>query len=252
MLAIERRNAILAKLNVEGKVIVTDLSREFDVTEETIRRDLEKLDNEGLATKTYGGAVANQNLNVDLPYNVRKRANVERKQKIAGKIAEMINDGDYIMLDASSTAIYVTKCILHRKNITLITNSVEIMMELADKSDWNILSTGGSLKKGALSLVGASAERMIRGFHVDLAICSSKGIDMNMGITDSNEKDSEIKRAIFAAANKKILAVDATKFDKISFVHVCNISEIDTVVTDQAPNDRWVEYFKDKDVELVY
>ena len=252
MLAIERRNAILAKLNVEGKVIVTDLSREFDVTEETIRRDLEKLDNEGLATKTYGGAVANQNLNVDLPYNVRKRANVERKQKIAGKIAEMINDGDYIMLDASSTAIYVTKCILNRKNITLITNSVEIMMELADKSDWNILSTGGSLKKGALSLVGASAERMIRGFHVDLAICSSKGIDMNMGITDSNEKDSEIKRAIFAAANKKILAVDATKFDKISFVHVCNISEIDTVVTDQAPNDRWVEYFKDKDVELVY
>ena len=252
MLAIERRNAILAKLNVEGKVIVTDLSREFDVTEETIRRDLEKLDNEGLATKTYGGAVANQNLNVDLPYNVRKRANVERKQKIAEKIAEMINDGDYIMLDASSTAIYVTKCILHRKNITLITNSVEIMMELADKSDWNILSTGGSLKKGALSLVGASAERMIRGFHVDLAICSSKGIDMNVGITDSNEKDSEIKRAIFAAANKKILAVDATKFDKISFVHVCNISEIDTVVTDQAPNDRWVEYFKDKDVELVY
>ena len=252
MLAIERRNAILAKLNVEGKVIVTDLSREFDVTEETIRRDLEKLDNEGLATKTYGGAVANQNLNVDLPYNVRKRANVERKQKIAEKIAEMINDGDYIMLDASSTAIYVTKCILHRKNITLITNSVEIMMELADKSDWNILSTGGSLKKGALSLVGASAERMIRGFHVDLAICSSKGIDMNVGITDSNEKDSEIKRAIFAAANKKILAVDATKFDKISFVHVCNINEIDTVVTDQAPNDRWVEYFKDKDVELVY
>ena len=252
MLAIERRNAILAKLNVEGKVIVTDLSREFDVTEETIRRDLEKLDNEGLATKTYGGAVANQNLNVDLPYNVRKRANVERKQKIAEKIAEMINDGDYIMLDASSTAIYVTKCILHRKNITLITNSVEIMMELADKSDWNILSTGGSLKKGALSFVGASAERMIRGFHVDLAICSSKGIDMNMGITDSNEKDSEIKRAIFAAANKKILAVDATKFDKISFVHVCNINEIDTIVTDEAPNDRWTEYLKDKDVELVY
>ncbi len=252
MLAIERRNAILAKLNSQGKVIVTDLSREFDVTEETIRRDLEKLDNEGLATKTYGGAVANQNLNVDLPFNVRKRANVERKQKIAEKIAEMINDGDYIMLDASSTAIYVTKCISHLKNITLITNSVEIMMELADKSDWNILSTGGSLKKGALALVGASAERMIRGFHVDLAICSSKGIDLNMGVTDSNEKDSEIKRAIFAAANKKILAVDATKFDKISFVHVCELSEIDTLVTDSQPSDRWIDYLKDKNVELVY
>ncbi len=252
MLAIERRNAILAKLNSQGKVIVTDLSREFDVTEETIRRDLEKLDNEGLAKKTYGGAVANQKLNIDLPYNVRKRVNVERKQKIAEKIAEMIHDGDYIMLDASSTAIYVTKYISHLKNITLITNSVEILMELADKYDWKVLSTGGSLKKGALSLVGASAERMIRGFHVDLAVCSSKGIDMNMGITDSNEKDSEIKQAIFAAANRKILAIDATKFDKISFVHVCELSDIDTVVTDQQPSEKWIEYLKDKNVELVY
>lgn len=252
MLAIERRNAILAKLNAHGKVIVTDLSREFEVTEETIRRDLEKLDNEGLAKKTYGGAVINQNLNIDLPFNVRKRANVEFKQKIAEKIAEMIHDGDYIMLDASSTAILVTKYILDRKNITLITNSVEVMLELADKSDWNILSTGGSLKKGALSLVGASAERMIRGFHVDLAVCSSKGIDMNMGVTDSNEKDSEIKRAIFGAANRKILAVDSTKFDQISFVHVCDIGDIDTIVTDSQPSERWIEHFKEKDVELVY
>ncbi len=252
MLAIERRNAILARLNANGKVIVADLSREFDVTEETIRRDLEKLDHEGLAKKTYGGAVLNQNLNTDLPFNVRKRTNVELKQKIALKIAEMIHDGDYIMLDASSTAIYVTKCILDRKNITLITNSVEIMIELADKSDWNILSTGGSLKKGSLSLIGTSAERMIRGFHVDLAVCSSKGIDLNMGITDSNEKDSVIKQAIFAAADRKILAVDSTKFDKISFVRVCNIGEIDTVVTDSQPAERWIEHFKEKNVELIF
>ncbi len=252
MLAIERRNAILAKLNTNGKVIVADLSREFDVTEETIRRDLEKLDNEGLAKKTYGGAVASQNLNTDLPFNVRKSTNVELKQNIAEKIAEMINDGDYIMLDASSTAIFVTKCIKSRKNITLITNSVEIMLELADKDDWNILSTGGALKKGALSLVGTSAERMIRGFHVDLAVCSCKGIDINMGITDSNEKDSEIKQAIFAAADHKILAVDSTKFDKISFVRVTDISDVDTVVTDTQPSERWCEYLKKKGVNLVY
>ena len=252
MLAIERRNAILARLNAHGKVIVSDLSREFDVTEETIRRDLEKLDNEGLAKKTYGGAVLNQTVNTDLPFNVRKRANVDLKQRIAEKIAALIHDGDYIMLDASSTAIYVTKCIKSRKNITLITNSVEILLELADKDDWRILSTGGSLKKGSLSLVGTSAERMIRGFHVDLAVCSCKGIDMKLGITDSNEKDSEIKQAIFAAADRKVLAVDSTKFDKISFVRVCDINEVDVVVTDDQPSDRWVDYLKDKNVELLY
>ena len=252
MLAIERRNAILAKLNIDGKVIVSDLSREFDVTEETIRRDLEKLDNEGLAKKTYGGAVASQSLNTDLPFNVRKRANVELKQKIAEKIAEFIHDGDYIMLDASSTAIYVAKAIKSLKNITLITNSVEILLEMADKDDWKILSTGGALKKGALSLVGTSAERMIRGFHVDLAVCSCKGIDIGMGVTDSNEKDSEIKQAIFAAADKKILAVDSSKFDKISFVHVFDIGEAEIIVTDSAPLERWSEHLKEKNVELVY
>ena len=252
MLAIERRNAILARLNAQGKVIVADLSREFDVTEETIRRDLEKLDNEGLAKKTYGGAVLNQNLNSDLPFKERKRTNVELKQRIADKIAELINDGDYIMLDASSTAVYVAQRIKNLKNITLITNSVEILIELADKDDWNILSTGGALRKGALSLVGTSAERMIRGFHVNLAVCSCKGIDINMGITDSNEKDSEIKQAIFGAASKKILAVDSTKFDKISFVRVCEADGVDVVVTDTEPSKQWLEYFEDKGIDLIY
>ena len=252
MLAIERRNAILAKLSVEGKVIVSELSLEFDVTEETIRRDLEKLDKEGLAKKTYGGAVVNQSFNTDLPYHVRKRSNVEQKEYIAEKIASMIHDGDYIMLDASSTTIYLTKYIKNLKNITLITNSVETLIELADKADWKVLSTGGTLKKDALSLVGASAERMIRSFHVDLAVCSAKGIDTNMGITDSNEKDSEIKRAIFDSATRKVLAVDSSKFDKISFVRVGDISDVDVVVTDKEPSPEWVEHFNNKDVELLY
>lgn len=252
MLAIERRNAILARLSAEGKVIVSDLSREFDVTEETIRRDLEKLDQDGLAKKTYGGAVLSKSQNTDLPYHVRKRVNVELKQHIAEKIAEMIHDGDYLMLDASSTAIFVTKYIKNRKNITLITNSVEILLELADKDDWRVLSTGGSLKKGALSLVGTSAERMIRDFHVDMAICSSKGIDMTTGITDSDEKEAEIKQAIFSAARRKVLAIDSTKFDRVAFVRVCDASEVDVVVTDAPPSDRWVDYFEEKNIELVY
>ena len=252
MLAIERRNAILARLNSEGKVIVANLSREFDVTEETIRRDLEKLDSEGLAKKTYGGAVLNQDLNNDIPFNVRRGTNVDLKQRIAEVLATQIHDGDYLMLDASSTAIQVAKAIKNRKNITLISNSVEILLEMSDKEGWNILSTGGTLKKGSLALVGTSAERMIREFHVDMAICSAKGIDISRGVTDSNEKDTEIKRAIFSSANRKVLAIDSTKFDKLSFVRVCDIQEIDTIVTDRQPSERWMEYLRDRRVEVLY
>lgn len=252
MLAIERRNEILAKLSVDGKVIVSDLSREFNVTEETIRRDLEKLDNDGLAKKTYGGAVRNENFNVDVPYNVRKQTNVEGKKKIAALIGEMIEDGDYLALDASTTALYVVKNIIQKKKITVITNSIEILLELSNKSDWNVMSTGGVLKEGGLSLLGYQAERMVRNFHVDIAVCSCKGIDFKMGITDSNERDAEIKKAFFDSAKRKILAVDNTKFGRQSFVQVSDLETVDMVVTDREPNEEWKERFREEKIELAF
>ena len=251
MLAIERRNAILTKVSSDGKVLVADLSREFNVTEETIRRDLEKLDNDGLVRKTYGGAVKNESFNIDLPFHVRKQTNVESKQKIAALIGEMINDGDYIMLDASTTALCVIKNILHKKNITLITNSIEILLELCNKPEWNVLSTGGMLKEGGLSLVGYQAEKMISGFHVDTAICSCKGLDETNGITDSNERDAEIKKAFFRSANKRVLAADSSKFDRSSFVKVCGFGDIDVVVTEKFPGDTWAERLKQNNIELI-
>ena len=107
MLAIERRNAILEKLQAERRVVVSELSVLFDVSEETIRRDLEKLETEGLVIKSYGGAVLNENSNLDLPFNVRKNRNVLGKQKIAELVADIIRDGDHIFLDSSSTAVAI-------------------------------------------------------------------------------------------------------------------------------------------------
>ena len=98
MLAIERRNAILEKLQIERRVVVSELSELYDVSEETIRRDLDKLKNDGFAIKSYGGAVINENANLDLPFNVRKNRNVLEKQKIAELISNMINDGECIIL----------------------------------------------------------------------------------------------------------------------------------------------------------
>lgn len=252
MLAIERRREILARLAVDGKVIVSELARDFEVTEETIRRDLERLDKEGLVSKTHGGAVSKQNTSLDLPYNVREGVNVVQKQKISDEIAEMIHDGERVMLDSSSTALYVIKKLKNKKNLTIITNSVKILIELADKSDWTVLSTGGLLKNGALSLTGSSAEKMISTYHVDTAICSCKGIDTDMGITDSNEKDSLIKRAMFASAERRILALDAEKFDKKSFVRVGGFRDIDVLVTDSEPSEKWRSFCEEKNIELVY
>ena len=123
MLAIERRSMILNRLKDEKVVLVSDLSAKFGVSEETIRRDMEKLEQEGYATSTYGGAVYNEDSR-ELPYEVRKRTNVEAKERIAYEVAKMIKDGDYIMLDDSTTSMYVARMLKTRRNITLITNSI--------------------------------------------------------------------------------------------------------------------------------
>ena len=226
MLAIERRREILSRLNSSGKVLVAELAKDFGVTEETIRRDLEKLDAEGLVAKTYGGAVAKHNSALDLPYNVREGVNVTQKQIIAELSSSLIKDGDRLMIDSSSTALYILKKLRDRKNLTIITNSVKILIELADKSDWTVLSTGGTLKKGALSLGGSSAEKMIKSYHVDTVILSCKGLDTDLGATDSNEGDSLIKQAMISSAERRVLALDGEKFDKKSFVSVCSLNDI--------------------------
>lgn len=254
MLAIERRNKILDILQSESRVVVSNLSELFKVTEETIRRDLEKLEKEGLAKKTYGGAIVNESVNVDLPYTVRKKANVANKQYIAEIVGSMIEDGDHIMMDASSTAVFVAKQLKkkNKKNLTLITNSIEILLELSDIVGWNVLSTGGALKEGSLSLVGYQAEKMISTFHVDKAIVSCKGVDINNGITDSNEMDAHIKKLILDSANMKILVADNSKFDRISFTQISELSNIDVVVTDASLNEKWEHKFESLNIDYKY
>lgn len=252
MLAIERRNKILEILQKESRVVVSDLSGLFKVTEETIRRDLEKLEKEGYAKKTYGGAILNESSNVDLPYTVRKKANVANKQYIAEIISSMIEDGDHIMMDASSTAVFIAKHLKSKKNLTLITNSIEILLELSDVVGWKVLSTGGALKEGSLSLVGYQAEKMIGTFYVDKAIVSCKGVDIEKGITDSNEMDAHIKKLMLEAANMKILAVDNSKFDKISFTKISDLEDIDLFVTDSELNDKWKQTFESMNIKTMH
>ena len=252
MLPIERRNEILTKLTLEGKVIVGDLAEFYNVTEETIRRDLDKLEKEGLAKKTYGGAVKNDSLNVDLPFTVRKQTNVEGKKYIADIIGSLIKDGDYILLDSSTTALFTVKSIAEKSNITLITNSIEILLEIPQKSDWRIISTGGEFVRNGLSFAGRQAESVIDEYNVDLAVISCKGFDMRKGITDTRDYNAQIKKAFIRSAKKVYLAVDNTKFDQTSFVRFAEIADIDAVVTDTEPSDEWKSYLSGNNVELYF
>ena len=115
MLALERRNLILEKLQAEKRVVVSELSQLYEVSEETIRRDLDKLEKEGLATKSYGGAVINEDVSIDLPFNIRKNQNVSGKQQMADIAASLVQEGDHIFLDASTTAVFIAKALKEKR-----------------------------------------------------------------------------------------------------------------------------------------
>lgn len=252
MLAIERRKEILMKLQTERRVVVSELSQYYDVSEETIRRDLEKLVNDGVAIKSYGGAVLNENSNLDLPFNIRKNRNVVGKQRIAAQVAELVKDGDSIMLDASSTAVYIAKALKEKKNLTVITNSIEIIIELLDMPEWNVFSTGGLTREGSFALVGPQTDKMLKSFHVDKAVVSCKGIGMDKSITDSDELHANNKLTMLESAAMKILAADSSKFDKTAFTAIGALDDITTVVTDEKPEDRWLQLFEETGVKCIY
>ena len=218
MLAIERKNEILAILQKEQRVLVSELSKRYDVTDETIRRDLDKLEKEGYTTKTYGGAILGNTTKTDLSYAVRNKTNVEDKKMI---------------------------------KLTVITNSVEVLIELAGHEGIQVISTGGNLNESSLSLVGNAAQKVLNGYHVDKAIFSCKGIDMKEGMTDSNELDSDIKIAMYNCADTAILAVDSSKFDRVSFVKSMMLKKGDVIVTDRKPSAEWLSFLEEQGVHLV-
>ena len=252
MLAIERKNEILAKLRAEQRVLVSELALHYNVTEEAIRRDLDKLEKEGYATKTYGGAIWGNSTKTDLSYTIRNKTNVEAKNAIATLVCDLVEDGDHLMIDDSSTSLYSAKKLREKKALTVITNSVELVVELSGVEGWTIMLTGGRLKPESLALVGGQTQQSLAMFHVDKVIMSCKGIDLDAGVTDSSEFHSQTKQSMLRAAKKRILALDGSKFDKISFVNIAPLTAYDAVVTNVRPPLEWLRYFEQNNISCIY
>ena len=251
MLAAERRNQILEILRRDDRVLVGPLAIQFDVSEETIRRDLASLEQLGLAVKCYGGATLADNRNAP-PFKVRKKLNVEEKKTVAALVAQMVNDGDFLMLDDSSTCYFIVRALHGKKGLTIVTNSIEIILELSGAhEDWNVISTGGNLNQNVFALFGRKAEETIRSFHVDKAIISCAGMDRSGLFTEAGIENASMKQAMMASARETILAMDSHKFDTTAFISVGELNKVSTVVTNADPGKEWREYLAEQRVALV-
>lgn len=253
MLAIERRQKIMAMLNENKSVLVPELAKLFNVTEETIRRDLEKLEKEGLLKRTYGGAVLVENYNVDIPFEFRNVTNIEGKKQIALSLIKYIEDGDTLVMDSSTSALQVAKLLKTKKKITVITNSEQIINELKVFEDnIKVISTGGTLRNRSLSLVGPIAEQTLRSLNANKAIISCKGFDIEKGFTESNELEAQVKKLMIEIADKVYMIADHTKMNKTALVNIATLDDIDFIFTDKILPPSQENAIREKNVEIVY
>lgn len=251
LLAAERRRVITERIKATGQVVVSTMSAEFQVSEETIRRDLEWLEKEGIATRIYGGAVLCGNDRIAPPYSIRKNTSIEPKIEIARQLAHLVHDGDTLMVDESSTAAYAVRALRQKKGITLITNSLELLREMNGQDTWNVISTGGTLKHDVLAQVGPHALRTVRSYHVRYAIFSCRGINDRLGLADSDDGVVEVKQAMIAACDHAVLLADQRKFDRDGLVALGSLGLVDKLITDQKPSQKWLERLEKAGVELL-
>lgn len=251
MLATERQKFIVNNLKQYNFVKVVELSKELNVTEETIRRDLEKLELQQQLKRTHGGAIPYADKDDDeIPFSDRKIMNQEAKLEVAKKAINLIKKNDIIFLDASSTAHYLARLITNME-LTVLTNSIPVAVELSKKKAIKVILTGGTISENSLSLVGPTAVRSIENLHVDKTFFSCKGFDRDWGVSDSNEQQANVKRRIIQNSDEIILLIDSTKLGQKSFANIEDKKVLDYIVVDSGANIEMVKNMISKHTEII-
>jgi DeoR/GlpR family transcriptional regulator of sugar metabolism len=252
MLAIERRNRILEKLRNQGIITVAEMAAEFSVSEETIRRDLYKMEVTDGVQRTYGGAYIAKAVRTDIPISIRENIYLPGKETIADLCATLVDEGDTVMLDSSTTSIHIADHIKTKRNIVVITNSLKIVDTFANSADVKVICAGGTLRHSQLSFVGPAAERTLEAYYADKAFVSCVGLDMEKGATDADELEAEVRKLMLNNAREKILVADATKFGKFSLSLIYPLDGINVLVTDRQPDAVWLRELTAKKIECLY
>ncbi|WP_053377012.1 DeoR/GlpR family DNA-binding transcription regulator [Paenibacillus sp. FJAT-27812] len=250
MLVQERYDKIVQLVNERGSIRVTELSELCQVTEETIRRDLDRLEQAGRLRRSHGGAVSVKDQQPEIPYFEREITRAEEKKRIAEEAIKLIQPKDRILLDASSTAWYMAAS-MPDIPLTVLTNSIKVAMELSSKEKIEVISTGGILASRSLSYVGPLAERSLDAYHVDKAFFSCKGVHLERGVSESNELQARIKQKMVGMADQVILLADSSKFGVQAFTHVADLSDVDTIITDRHLSPGLLSQLKEKQISVT-
>jgi DeoR family glycerol-3-phosphate regulon repressor len=231
----KRQDEILASVRLHGACSIIDLANQLQVSDETIRRNIRPLVEEGLIEKVHGGIVLSQRQEPEPPFGKRMNEHVDAKQKISARVAAIIENGDSIMLDTGSTTAYVARALSDHRNLSVVTNCTEIARTLAREASNRVHLCGGALRADDWATFGPSAIDFVRQFHVNYAILSIGGVTADGGFMDYHLDEAEFSRAVMAQAKKTIVVADKSKFGNPNFIQVCGFEDVDMVVSESSP-----------------
>jgi DeoR family glycerol-3-phosphate regulon repressor len=230
----ERQAEIMARARADGRVLVDDLAVAFDVTTQTIRRDLNLMSQGGLLTRIHGGAMPATSI-TNLDYAERRALALTEKRAIGERAAAMIPDGCSLIINIGTTTEQVAHALRDRRDLFVVTNNINVVNILSGTPSKEIILAGGAVRQSDGAIVGDEAVAFIRKFRVDFAIIGASALDEDGSIMDYDVREVAVARAIAANARRTILVCDHHKFERSAPVRICDLSDIDDFVTDRPP-----------------
>ncbi|MGC8595896.1 MAG: DeoR/GlpR family DNA-binding transcription regulator [Candidatus Kryptoniota bacterium] len=246
----ERIGEIMKILETNNRVLINDLTKIFKTSAVTIRKDLELLENQGFLKRTHGGAILHRPLFRGLPLNEKEKLNSEEKERIANEAVKLIHEGDVVMLDSGSTTTFLARKMKGIKDLTVITNALNIALEFMN-SDAQIILTGGVLQKNSSTLIGALADDSLKRVSADKLFHGVDGVDYDIGLTTPDIVEAHTSRVMMERSGENILLVDSSKFGRRSLAVICQVKDVDKIITTRKMDKHEIKKLDDMGVEVI-
>ena len=250
MYQVERQERIVRILEEKPRVTVEELAQMLQVTAMTIRRDLKYLESVQIVSRTFGGAVLKSKLTLELPNKEKVLQHKEEKEKIAVLAAQMVEDGQTIILDAGTTTMAIAHHLDKNKKITVITNDVLIAAYLVLFSSFDVHCTGGQVQNVIGACMGSWAMQFLKEIYVDIAFIGASSVDVELGITSPTQEKAELKKEMVLSAEQVVLVADSSKFNRRSINKICSVQELSLIISDAGLDQTVQKNLQEKKIPL--
>lgn len=242
----ELKNYIIAN----ERASLDDLCTLFNVSKNTMRRDINELEKQAIIKKVYGGIVLNDKKTTE-PFESREEKNITSKQIIAKLASQFVQDGDIIYIDSGTTTMHMIPHLAEIRNLTIITNNLNVIMGSLPYPNLNVLCTGGVLFRTTNSFVDMDAVNSLKKFNISKAFMASTGISITKGITNSSSFEYDIKRYMVENCDTVIVLADDTKLGRVSLTTYCELKDIHVFITNELPGSEFVDFFESNNIKLI-